>query len=375
MVVHPLIFNPIFKPKIWGGRRLATILGKPLPPDALIGESWEIADLEEDQTTVRGDLAGLGPAAGKTLHQLVAKWGPALTGRAPLVDGRFPLLIKLLDAQQTLSVQVHPTAEVAARLGGRVRVKHEAWYVLDAGPDGFIYRGLAPGVDAAALRAAIERREVEPCLRRVPVKAGECYYLPSGTLHALGAGVLVAEVQTPSDITYRIYDFDRVDPATGRPRELHVEDALRCISYEAAPEEAERRSHVASVWTAVTRLVTCAEFVIERVRMIEGVEQMIPYEEPVVWMVLKGAGEVSWKAGSQPLRFGVGDTVLLPAGLKEGRVRTHADCVWLEVTVPVASSLAGYDRPDSSELRRATAAAPEFVPLTKEIMGSGNRDR
>ncbi|RJP31007.1 MAG: class I mannose-6-phosphate isomerase [Phycisphaerales bacterium] len=360
MEVCPLVFEPVYKERLWGGTRLASVLGKSVPPGATVGESWEIVDLDTDRSTV-----ARGPARGLSLPALMERWGARLTGRASLVEGRFPLLIKFLDARQTLSVQVHPTEEVARRMGGDVRVKHEAWYVIDAEPDGFIYRGFVPGTDEAALRAAIQTGTVESVLRRIPVRKGDCYYLPSGTVHALGAGVLVAEVQTPSDTTFRLYDFDRVDPATGQPRPLHVEQALECVSYADVPAEHERRSHVASVWTAVTRLVACEAFVIERVRMIDGVEQPIPYDEMVVWIVLEGRGEIAHAGSSDPLTFGAADTVLIPAGLKEGRVCARDNCLWLEVTAPVASSLGVLGESERAELRAAAASRPPaYVPLT-----------
>lgn len=343
--VHPLIFEPILKPKIWGGRRLESALSKRLPPRERVGESWELADLENDQSVV-----ACGPAKGRTLGELVRDWGADLLGRAQLFEGRFPLLIKFLDANDTLSVQVHPDEAMARRLGGNVRVKNEAWYIVDAEPTGFIYRGVKPGVTPETLRAAIADGSVEQLMHRITVRKGQCYYLPSGTLHALGAGVLVAEVQTPSDITYRVYDFNRVDPSTGRPRDLHIEQALECICYDEPPHEPEHKAHVASVWTAVTRLVQCSSFVIERVRMVAGVEQMIPYEEMVIWMVLEGSGVVKYPAGPD-LEFRSGDTVLLPAALKDARVATHDRAMWLEVSVPIPSSLAGYDRPDRASLR------------------------
>lgn len=340
MDVYPLIFEPIFKPKIWGGRTLERTLHKALPPDEPIGESWEVSDLEEDQSVV-----ACGPAKGQTVGQLVKCWGTALYGRSGLFEGRFPLLIKFLDARSALSVQVHPSQAVADRLGGRVRVKHEAWYVIDAEPDGYIYRGVKPGVDAAGLREAIDRQVVESVLSHIPVRRGDCYYLPSGTIHALGAGVTVAEVQTPSDITYRVYDWNRVDATTGRARDLHLEQALPCISYDPVPARYEVRRHVASVWTQVTSLVRCESFVMERVRMVEGVEQALPYAEMVIWIVLEGSGEVSCAGSADPVRFSAGDTVVLPAGLNEGRVLTKEVCLWLEVSIPIASSLAGFDRP------------------------------
>ena len=246
MDVYPLIFDPILKPKIWGGQRLKSLLNKNLPTNETIGESWELADLEEDQSVV-----AQGSAKGKTLGALIKEWGTDLLGRAELFENRFPLLIKFLDAQESLSVQVHPDEATARRLGGTVRVKNEVWYVLEAKADAYIYRGLQSGIDAAALQQAIAQDRVESVLQRLPVKKGHCYYLPSGTIHALGAGVVVAEVQTPSDVTYRVYDWDRVDPSTGARRELHLSEALGCISYDTSPIPGETPEHVASVWTGV----------------------------------------------------------------------------------------------------------------------------
>lgn len=356
MAVYPLILEPILKHRIWGGRRLESQLRKRLPPGEAIGESWEVADLEDDQSIV-----AIGPEKGKTLGQLVRLWGEDLVGRAKLIDGRFPLLIKFLDAFQPLSVQVHPDQAAAARLGGRVRIKNEAWYVIDADQDAWILRGVRAGVDDATLRSALDAGRVESVLNRVPARPGHCYYLPSGIVHALGPGVLVAEVQTPSDVTYRLHDWGRTDPATGRPRELHIENALASVRYDAVPASAEQPQHVASVWTSISSLVRCESFVIERVRMADSVEQLIPYEELVVWIVLEGSGSIACGGLGQPLTFGVGDTVVLPAALKDGRVRVHKRSMWLEVSIPIESSLAGFDRPARSALHEPTS--PRFVTL------------
>lgn len=338
--VHPLVFEPIFKPKLWGGRRLETLLAKSLPPDTPIGESWELVDLEDDQSVV-----ARGPMRGRSISWLVKEWGADLLGRGALIDGRFPLLIKFLDASETLSVQVHPDEATASRLGGRVRVKHEAWYSIHAEPGSLIYRGVRPEVDASRFREAISAGTVERFLNTITARKGHAYYLPSGTVHALGGGLLVAEVQTPSDITYRVYDWNRNDPSTGLPRTLHVEEALGCIQFHAGPITEEVKQHVASVWTAVTSLVRCPSFVIERVRMVEGVDQELPYDEFMIWIVLEGRGTISYPGAKEPFPFRVGDTVLIPAALRRGRVRTEANCLWLEVSLPIASSLVGWERP------------------------------
>ncbi len=358
MTIYPLIFEPMLKPKIWGGRRLETLLGKRLGKEQAIGESWEIVDLGDDRSIV-----AFGPDKGRTLTEISRTWGSGLTGRAPLCDGRFPLLIKFLDATANLSVQVHPDQAMADRRGGEVRVKNEAWYVVDAAPGSSIYRGLRDGVDAEALRRAVDAGNIESVLNTISARKGHCYYLPSGTIHALGAGVLVAEVQTPSDLTYRLHDWNRTDPVTGKPRELHVEDALACVSLDSVPAHLEHPEHIASVWTSITSLVRCKSFVIERVRMVVGVEQEITYEEMVIWIVLEGRGTIHCDGLEEPAGFGVGDTVLVPAGLKNGRVQTQDDCMWLEVSIPIESSLAGFERPDRADLNAPPGVGDRYVPL------------
>jgi mannose-6-phosphate isomerase len=370
MPASALIFEPIYKPRIWGGDRIFSFFGRTAPYAGPIGESWELADLDQDQSVVAA-----GPARGKSLRDLIQAWGPDLMGGVPLAapsspaqdplspadpanpspartrEGCFPLLIKFLDARNVLSVQVHPSEQVAARLGGDVRVKHEAWYVLAAEPGAVIYHGLEPGVDAARFREAMLTDQVEGILRKVPVRPGDCYFIPSGTPHALSAGILAAEVQTLSDTTYRAYDWGRLDPATHSPRPLHLDQAIECIDFDApSPPPAQNRSHVVSLWTAVTRLVECPAFVIELVRMVEGIEQQIPYAEPVVWIVLEGEGQVLWERG-QSLPFGRGDVLLLPARLPDAHVRITTATRWLEVTVPVRSDLAGYPRPAPEDMR------------------------
>lgn len=347
MQVHPLRFEPIFKRRMWGGQALGPMFDKRLPADQPIGESWELADLPDDKS-----VAAEGPVKGKRIDELVRDWGRALLGRAALVDGSFPLLIKFLDAAQDLSVQVHPDeAMVSRRAGGGLGVKHEAWYVLAAQPGAVIYKGLRPNVTREDFASSIKQGQCAELLNRIRVRPGDCHYLPSGTVHALGAGVVVAEVQTPSDVTFRVFDWNRIDPATGKPRELHVEQALQCIHFGPADESAQQRSHVGSYWTTVTRLVTCESFIIEKVRMAAGVQQAIPYAEPVVWIVIQGRGRITYAGCVLGLAFKPGDVLLLPAALDHGQVALDEDGVWLEVTIPTPSDLADYPRPGREVLR------------------------
>ena len=358
MPLYPITFKPILKPRVWGGTRLQTVLGKKLNAASIVGESWELCDLDSDQSVVAH-----GPAKGMHIQQLIREWGAELLGEAALFDGRFPLLLKFLDARETLSVQVHPDEAAAARMGGSVRVKHEAWYIVEAAPGACIYRGLLDGVTPDDLRHAIARGAVEPLLTKIPARKGHVFYLPSGTIHALGAGILAAEVQTPSDVTFRLFDWNRIDPATGRGRELHVEKALECIRLEPRVYDEERSSHVASVWTTVTTLIRCPFFAMDRVRMVAGVEQAIPHDGFVVWMILEGQCSITCPGLDAAFEFGRGDTVLIPAGLKGGRVATPQPCMWLEISVPGRSTLSEFERPARESFSQSVLQGQRLVPL------------
>lgn len=339
MPLYPLKFRPRLLEKMWGGRKIESVLNKPLPTPKPYGESWEIYDfppglIEGSADWVSSEIAN-GPLAGRTLHWAIGEFGRELYGDVPLVGphGQFPVLVKYLDAKDDLSIQVHPDADFCRQYAGS-HLKCESWYVMDAEPDARLFLGLKPGTTREGFRRAIEEGTVEEQVNTVPVKAGDCYYLPSGTLHALGAGTLVAEVQTPSDTTFRVYDFNRIDPSIGQKRKLHVDEALKCIDFSGKPLPQQNRSHVAGFFTTVSRLVSCDYFKLEKVRFTEGVEEPVPYDEPVVWMMLDGRAEIRTEGGREPTTLARGDTVLLPAEMKRPVLKTHTDCVWLEVTFP-----------------------------------------
>lgn len=336
MSLYPLKFKPRLVEKIWGGRKLETVLGKPLPPGKTIGESWEIYDfppaiVDQSAQWVSSEVAN-GPLAGRTLHELLLQYGADLHGDVPLLDGRqFPILIKYLDAREDLSLQVHPTREYAATHPG-AHLKTEAWYVMEHDPDARLYRGLAPSASEQSFRAAIQNGTVLQQVSALPVKPGQCFFLPSGTVHALGAGILVAEVQTPSDTTFRIYDFDRLE--NGKPRKMHIEEAMQCIDFSGKSEPEQRRAHTAGFFTTVTQLVSSDFFKLEKVRFVEGVEEAVPYDQPVIWMMLEGQAEVRVADLAEPVSVSRGETLLLPARMKNPTIKTLTDCAWLEVTLP-----------------------------------------
>src|SRR5262245_7164495 len=225
--LYPLTFHAVLKRYLWGGRRLGSVLGKPIGEGSDYAESWEIADHAQGQSIV-----AQGPLVGTTLHDLVASRRDELLGRhAP--QSRFPLLFKFLDCQRDLSVQVHPDDAAAARLDPPDLGKTEAWLILDAQPGSRVYAGLKAGVDRADLEREVKRGQVVPCLSRFEPQGGDCIFIPAGTVHALGAGLLVAEIQQASDTTYRLFDWNRVGP-DGRPRPLHVEQALGAMDFSAS---------------------------------------------------------------------------------------------------------------------------------------------
>ena len=303
---YPLIFEPIFKDKVWGGRRLERF-GKKLPAGQAIGESWELADLASTSASGAGGGAAHstianGPLAGKTIRDALAMWGEQLTGPRSIKLTAFPLLVKFLDAREHLSVQVHPSPAYA-KAHKDANLKTECWYILDAEPGSVIYKGVKPDVTRETFSKHIADGTIVNDMIAIPAVPGEMHNLPSGTCHALGAGVLVAEVQTPSDTTYRVYDWGRAG------RELHIQQALECIDFHEAPPA----TRLAAGQTR-SRLVTTEFFTVDEARPAAG--QNIPFADaskPLVIMVLKGAGRVTTSTGSTELA--AGQTALIPASL------------------------------------------------------------
>ncbi len=324
MQLYPLRFKPMFVPKPWGGRRIAS-LGRDLPASGEpIGESWELVDLPG-----RSSVISSGPLAGRTLHDVLEADPRALLGDVrPTSEGGFPLLVKYLDAQENLSVQVHPDAAHADADQG-IRSKTEALYILHAEPGAVVYRGITPGVSPQQFREDLQAGRVVEDLIQTPVKQGQCLYLPGGTCHAYGAGILGVEIQTPGDTTYRLYDWGRTD------RELHIDEAMACIDFGARDfARAERRTHVAGVFTTMSKLCSCDAFTIEKVRMVEAYGQEIPYDRPAVWVVLEGSGVITGSPAGVDVEFGSGDVLLLPACLHDAALRIHRNTVWLDIQFP-----------------------------------------
>lgn len=315
MQLCPLTFKPIFKQRIWGGRKLAELFGKELPQGEKIGESWELADLPDDKSVVTN-----GPLADKALHEVLQSHTLELMGRDDY-SGSFPLLIKLLDCQDILSVQVHPDPQACKRMG-KGEPKTECWYIISAEPGSVIYKGLKQGVTKEQFATAIEKGNVDELLAQVEVRPGECHLLPAGTVHAIGAGLVIAEIQTPSDTTYRVFDWNRLDDSH-KPRPLHIPEALESIDFDAAGAEL--------AVATVGRLAECEYFKVDKGHQLGGEEVLLSPTGPTVLLAISGAGTII-SGNCEPVAFEPGRTVLVPADF-EGFIRFEKDTEYLQITV------------------------------------------
>ena len=315
MQICPLKFRPIYKQRIWGGQRLREVFDKEIPEGEKIGESWELADLPNDKSVIAN-----GELAGQTLSSAIEKYPKEITGNENFT-GSFPLLIKLLDAQDVLSVQVHPDPQTCWRMG-KGQPKTECWYIIYAAPNAVIYKGLKKGVKKEQFTEAIEKGNVADMLAKVPVEQDQCHFLPAGTAHAIGQGLLIAEIQMPSDTTYRVFDWNRLDDA-GKPRELHIEEALKSIHFDASGDNL-------SV-TTMGRLVDCEYFRIDKGHQGKDCELLLSPSQMKTLIIISGFGTILG-ARTDPLEFKAGDTLLVPA-VYEGRIRFAEDTQYLKVTI------------------------------------------
>lgn len=342
-MLPPLAFHPILKARAWGSDRLRG-LGKSVSAGARVGESWELSDLPASITDGQSVVSG-GEFDGSRLRDLRAAHRDELLGvTTPAPDGGFPLLIKYLDAAENLSVQVHPD-DAFVRAHPEAHLKTEAWIVLESAPGARLYRGFHMSVTRADFEAALAKGNVVELLEAIEVERGDCIYLPSGTCHALGAGIVVAEVQTPSDTTFRVWDWNRNDPA----RPLHIDEARACLRFGAAQQDGvagvvrrDQAPTIAANGFVTRRLTRTAFFTIDWIESTRaGSIPIEPTGVAEVWMTLGGAAR--WRTASGEVSAPLGRTVLRPASVEPGEVEIDAGSVILRATCgsPLDRAVAG----------------------------------
>jgi mannose-6-phosphate isomerase len=324
VALYPLTFTPVFKDYPWGGRNLETRLGRAIP-DGIVAESWDVAAHPNGASPINN-----GPLAGQTLNDAMALWGAQLVGansEEALELGKFPLLIKLLDANRWLSVQVHPDDEYGLANEDEFG-KTEMWVVLHAEPGAEIIYGFKPGVTKEQYAQEIATGDAEKSLHRLAVKPGDVVFVPSGAIHALGPGVIVAEIQQNSDTTYRIYDW-------GRPRPIHLEQALAVLDFDlVAPTATAPKTILDDDGVHVELLASCQYFETERVALpadsaYYGLCDGSTFE---LWGTLAGRVTIEWEGA--PIELSAINWVLLPADLGEYQVVADEASTLLHVIVP-----------------------------------------
>lgn len=322
--MQPLLFEPILKRIRWGGRRLGSVLGKALGDARDYAESWEIVDHRADQSLVVN-----GALTGWTLHRLVAERDRELFGRHAGLQ-QFPLLVKLLDANDRLSVQVHPDDLRARQFDPDENGKTEAWVILETAPGSLLWAGLQPGIGEQELRASVQDGSVEQRLHAFRVQAGDCVFVPAGTVHAIGEGVLLAEIQQSSDLTFRLYDWGHMG-TDGRPRPLHIDEALHCIDFARGPVGPVQPLLVDAGSGTCEELVRCEQFVIRR-HTAQCEFELEDDDRFHVLMTLSGSARLT--AGSDLLPLPRGSTVLAPAVRQRVRLAPQPQCVVLDAFLP-----------------------------------------
>lgn len=298
--------------RMWGGRRLESEFHKKLPPQKRIGESWEIVDRSEAQSVVAG-----GPLCGRTLHELWTQDREEIFGDVPNAP-RFPLLIKILDAREKLSLQVHPPQKVAGRLGGEP--KSEFWYVAGADPKAELFLGFREPITPKSFEERLRDGSVVNYIHRIAVQSGDAVFLPAGRVHAIGAGSLLIEIQQNSDTTYRAFDWNRTDPTTGAERDLHVEQAIQCIDFEdVQPQLIESEDDL---------LISDHAFEIRKWNLDEAREAAPPGQFAIVCCL---TGNLSCGHAT----FAAGEVFLIPANLDDRQLKPLAhDTSLLRITIP-----------------------------------------
>ncbi len=340
----PMLLEPVLKTTIWGGRRLESLFGKSLPVGVKVGESWELADHPNGTSMVVS-----GPLAGRTLRDVVAAEAESIYGAQPAATWlrRFPLLVKIIDAADDLSIQVHPDDQQAAKMGLSDCGKTECWVILAADPGASLVVGVNDDVAAAEFRQWAAEGQLDPVLVRQEVHSGDFVFIPAGRLHAIGRGIVLAEFQQPSDTTFRVYDWNRRDKA-GQARPLHLEEAMACMRFgREATDDARAAVVLQEPGVRVENLVRCEHFWLDRVKL-DGHHLACETDRPPAEgkaevagfhcvFVAEGEGHVIWTGDSgaeESLAVNAGRTVLVPASTVEYTLSSRATMTALVAGVP-----------------------------------------
>jgi len=324
--LYPLRFEPIYEYRLWGGRRLASVLSVPLPGDGPIGEAWLLSDRTDHQSIIAN-----GQLKGQTLGQVIEQFREPLMGKLALRFHCFPLLLKFLDAHEMLSVQVHPSDDPSELIPACDTAKTEAWVVMDAEKGSQIYAGLKVGTTARILKESLSDGTIVEHLVSISPNPGDAVFIPAGTVHTLGKDVVVFEVQQNSDVTFRLYDWGHIDPETAKPRPLQVDQAFACINFGAS-ESGLVTPRVETTKSVVReRLFDCPAFLVWRVR---GQDMFLvgAVAEPRVLVGIEGSGQILHDGVRYPV--GKGDVFLLPAEAGECAIQPGGEVTMLEIAIP-----------------------------------------
>ena len=321
-MLYPFVFQPIFKDRIWGGRELERLFAKKIPAGKPIGEAWEISDRPGDASIITN-----GPLAGKDLRWLMTHHAAEILGDAkPAAENRFPLLCKILDAREKLSLQVHPPASKAAELNGEP--KTEMWFIADAAPDASLYVGLKRGVTRADFEQKISDGSVADCFHKIPVRAGDTMFLPSGRVHAIGDGLVIFEIQQNSDTTYRVFDWNRVG-LDGQPRELHIAQSLASIDFNDFEPKLVPANYRNAPNFKFRQLVEDPLFNVQELVFENAGSVKLSGSYLRIIAVTKGAAKISDDSSGIVAELKSGDFCLIPASLKNVEIKAASNASFL----------------------------------------------
>lgn len=326
-MLYPLTFDTIFKDKIWGGQKIKTVLGKDFAPLPNCGETWEVSDVEGNVSVVKeGNLKG------ESLRDLVAQYEEELVGKHVYQQygDRFPLLIKFIDANDDLSIQVHPNDELAKQRGSGYG-KTEMWYIMQADEGAKLNSGFNREVSKEEYVQAVADNTIQDILNIEPAKPGDVFFLPAGRVHYIGKGLLLAEIQQTSDTTYRIYDFDRVDQTTGEKRELHTELAVDAIDYH---HYNQYKTQYVSEENASVNAVKSDYFVTNVLNFNQEVAHDYTQIDSFVILICVGGGLTIEAEGGYHVSLKMGQCALIPASVQQVTLVPDGDMTVLETYVP-----------------------------------------